>query len=44
MARDFTEPLAIFPALVEILRWGALQGPNYVLITYLIDGETEGLI
>jgi acyl-CoA synthetase (AMP-forming)/AMP-acid ligase II len=42
MHMDFTEPVAEFSTLVEILRWRALHQPDQRTHTYLIDGEGEG--
>ena len=42
MNKDFTDPIAKFSTLVEILRWRALQQPEQRTYTYLVDGEAEG--
>jgi acyl-CoA synthetase (AMP-forming)/AMP-acid ligase II len=42
MKKDLTDPVAEFSTLVEILRWRALQQPEQLAYTYLVDGEAEG--
>ena len=40
--RDFTDPIAEFSTLMEILRWRALQQPEQRIHIFLSDGEAEG--
>src|ERR1700730_14264962 len=42
MKRDPPDPIAECSTLVEILRWRALQQPERLAYTYLVDGEAEG--
>ena len=42
MKRDRAKPGVEFSTLIEVLRWRALQQPEFRAYTYLLDGEAEG--